>query len=134
MDLFYYLYLKINIFNSLNNYSGSWRAFGSVPSWSLIYRDRPGTESRSNRVDITIWHHFERLSLLLWYLLYSDCWKQSLSLFKLYYGDGCCLAIVIITVHYLRTSTGVIVDSSLAFRFYRFIPLKFYSRSTFNII
>ena len=37
--------------------------------------------------------------------------------------DGCCLAVVIVAVHYLRTSTDAIVDSSLALRFYRFMPL-----------
>ena len=37
--------------------------------------------------------------------------------------DSYCLAVVIVAVHYLRTSTDTTVDSSLAFRFYRFMPL-----------
>ena len=37
--------------------------------------------------------------------------------------DDCCLAVVIVAAYYLRTSTSATVDSSLAFRFYRFMPL-----------
>ena len=37
--------------------------------------------------------------------------------------DSYYLAVVIVTVYYLRTSTDAIVDSSLAFRFYGFIYL-----------
>ena len=48
--------------------------------------------------------------------------------------DGCCLAVVIFTVYYLRTSTDATVDSSLAFRFYRFMPLWFHSRSILDNI
>ena len=74
--------------------------------------------------DVTIEHHFGRLSLCFdVYFAVIAFSNHFLCLSITTTIDGCYLAVVIAAAHYLRTSTDVRVDSSLAFRFYRYIPL-----------